>query len=123
MSGVGNPISLQYGPYTAEFAREKSIAGGDPTEASDNRSYKGRTETSSNEEDMYMVTRTREAMGDKPVILVVHVDRPFVPAEIEPSADAVLFAFGLNWSGVISDKRTARYGKGQKGQQRYKQTE
>ena len=114
-----------------------------------------------------MVRRTREAMGDKPVILVVHVDRPFVPAEIEPSADAVLFsfgvsnnalldvisgafepsgllpcqfptdmktvedqcedvpfdmdcykdadghvwdfAFGLNWSGVIADSRTARY--------------
>ncbi len=165
--GHYNPISLQYGPYTAEFAREKSIAGGDPTEASDNRSYKGYTETSANEEDMYMVRRTREAMGDKPVILVVHVDRPFVPAEIEPSADAVLFsfgvsnnalldvisgafepsgllpcqfpadmktveeqcedvpfdmdcykdadghvwdfAFGLNWSGVIADSRTARY--------------
>ena len=165
--GHYNPISLQYGPYTAEFAREKSIAGGDPAEASDNRSYKGYSETSANEEDMYMVRRTREAMGDKPVILVVHVDRPFVPAEIEPSADAVLFsfgvsnnalldvisgafepsgllpcqfpadmktveeqcedvpfdmdcykdadghvwdfAFGLNWSGVIADSRTARY--------------
>ena len=99
--GHYNPISLQYGPYTAEFAREKSIAGGDPTEASDNRSYKGRTETSSNEEDMYMVRQTREAMGDKPVILVVHVDRPFVPAEIEPSADAVLFAFGVSNNALL----------------------
>ena len=164
--GHYNPISLQYGPYTAEFAREESLAS-DPSETIVNRSYKGYTETSANEDDMYMVQRTREQMGEKPVILVVHVDRPFVPAEIEPSADAVLiafgvcnnalldvisgafepsgllpcqlpanmktveeqcedvpfdmecytdadghvwdFAFGLNWSGVISDARTAKY--------------
>lgn len=165
--GHYNPISLQYGPYTAEYARETSLAGGDPAEASANRSYKGYTETSSNEEDMHMVRHTREVMGNKPIILIVHVDRPFVPAEVEPYADAVLiafgvcnnaildivsgrfepygllpcqmpadmrtveeqfedvphdmrcykdndgnywdFAFGLNWKGVISDKRTNKY--------------
>ena len=165
--GHYNPISLQWGPYTAEYAREVSLAGGDPTEASANRSYKGRTETSSNEPDMYMVQETRRAMGSKPVILVVHADRPFIPAEVEPYADAIIlgfgvcnnalldvisgrfqpsgllpcqlpadmrtveeqfedtprdmrcytdsdgntydFAFGLNWKGVISDKRTERY--------------
>ncbi len=93
--GHYNPISLQWGPYTAEFAREVSLAGGDPVEASANRSYKGRTETSSNEPDMFMVQETRRAMGDKPVILVVHVDRPFVPAEVEPFADAILLSFGV----------------------------
>ena len=167
--GHYNPISLQWGPYTAEYAREVSLAGGDPSESSSNRSYKGRTEVSANEEDMYMVHRARKAMGSKPVVLVVHVDRPFVPAEVEPYADAILlsfgvcnnalldvasgrfepygllpcqlpadmrtveeqfedtphdmrcysdadgnvydFAFGLNWSGRISDKRTAKYGR------------
>ena len=99
--GHYNPISLQYGPYTAEYAREVSLAGGDPAEASANRSYKGYTETSSNEEDMLMVRRTREAMGGKPVILVVHVDRPFVPAEIEPCADAVLIAFGVSNNAIL----------------------
>ena len=99
--GHYNPISLQYGPYTAEYAMEHSMAGGDPEEASSNRSYKGRTETSSNEEDMYMVHRTREAMGDKPVILVVHVDRPFVPSEVEPYADAVLLAFGVSNNALL----------------------
>ena len=99
--GHYNPISLQYGPYTAEFARETSLAGGDPCEASANRSYKGFTETSSNEEDMHMVRHTREVMGDKPVILVVHVDRPFVPAEIEPYADAVLLAFGVSNNALL----------------------
>ena len=89
------PISLQYGSYTAEHARKKSIAGGDPTESSDNRSYHGRSEVTSNESDMLLVQRTKEVMGDKPVILVVAVDRPFVPSEIEPYADAILLSFGV----------------------------
>lgn len=93
--GHYNPISLQWGPYTAEYAREVSLAGGDPSEASANRSYKGRTEYSSNESDMYMVRDTKALMGDKPVVLVIHVDRPFVPAEVEPYADAILLCFGV----------------------------
>lgn len=93
--GHYNPISLQWGPYTAEYAREVSLAGGDPYEASDNRSYRGYTERSSNEADMYLVRHTKELMGDKPLVLVVHVDRPFVPAEVEPYADALLLSFGV----------------------------
>lgn len=167
--GHYNPISLQWGPYTATDAREQSIAGGDPQEASANRSYKGYTETSSNEPDMYLVRDTKTAMGDKPVVVYVATERPFVPAEIEPYADAMMigfgvsnnavldlisgaaepygllpcqmpanmktveqqcedvphdmecyvdangntydFAFGLNWKGVIKDKRVKKYGK------------
>ena len=93
--GHYSPISLQWGPYIAEYARQESLAGGDPMEALANRSYKGRTETSSNEPDMYMVQDARRAMGDKPVILVVHVDRPFVPTEVEPYADAIVLSFGV----------------------------
>ena len=89
------PISLQYGPYTAEHAREKSVAGGDPTESSDNRSYRGRSEATSNESDMQLVKNTKKLMGEKPVVLVVAVDRPFVPSEIEPYADAILISFGV----------------------------
>jgi hypothetical protein len=37
------PISLQYGEYTAEAARENSIAGGSPFEDFTNRSYHGKT--------------------------------------------------------------------------------
>ena len=95
------PISLQWGPYTAEYAREVSIAGGDPSESSANRSYRGRTEYSSNEPDMYMVRETKALMGDKPVILVVHMDRPFVPAEVEPYADAILLAFGVSNNALL----------------------
>ena len=41
------PITLQYGPYTANDARAKSIAAGDPVidPTITNRSYKGKTVT------------------------------------------------------------------------------
>ena len=161
------PISLQYMDYTATSARQESIAGGDPLEPSSNRSYRGKTVTTSNIGDMEAVMEARRVMGDKPVIVAVSVLRPFVPAEIEPYADGLLvainvqhqavleivsgafepqgllpmqlpasmdtvekqcedrphdmecyrdsegnvydFAFGMNWSGVISDDRVKRY--------------
>ena len=161
------PISLQYEEYTASSARAESIAGGDPLEPSANRSYRGKTVTTSNCGDMEAVKEARRVMGEKPVIVAVSVLRPFVPAEIEPYADGLLvainvqhqavleivsgafepqgllpmqlpasmttvedqcedrphdmecyrdsegnvydFAFGMNWSGVISDDRVKRY--------------
>ena len=163
------PISLQYRPYKAEYARKESIAGGDPKEDFTNRSYMGKTVTTYNEADLDLVIRTKTAMGDKPVVVVVSVSRPVVLAELEPFADAILltfgvqnqavldlvsgaaepsgllpmqfpadmrtveeqqedvphdmhplvdtdgnawdFAYGLNWSGVINDARTAKYRK------------
>jgi beta-glucosidase len=161
------PISLQYGPYKAEDARETSIAGGSPFEDFTNRTYKDKTTTAANIPDMKQVHETRVKMGNKPVVVVVNVSKPMVFAEIEPVADAILvhmgvqdqalmdlisgavepsallpfqmpatmktveeqfedvprdmecytdadgntydFAFGLNWSGVISDERVSRY--------------
>ena len=161
------PISLQYEDYTASSARPESIAGGDPLEPSSNRSYRGKTVSTSNRGDMEAVIEARRVMVDKPVIVAVSVLRPFVPAEIEPYADGFLvainvqhqavleiisgrfepqgllpmqlpasmaaveeqcedrphdmecyrdsegnvydFAFGMNWSGVISDDRVKRY--------------
>ena len=160
------PISLQYSDYTAEHAREVSIAGGDRLEKSANRSYKGKSVKTVNKTDLETVIETKKAMGDKPVITVVSTGKPFVP-EFEPYSDAVLvsfgcqnqalldlisgavepsallpmqlpadmktvelqmedvpfdmecyvdsegnaydFAYGLNWSGIISDARTAKY--------------
>ena len=161
------PISLQYRPYKAEYARKESVAGGDPKEDFTNRSYQGKTVTTYNEKDLDLVMLTRKQMGDKPVIVVVKVSRPVVLYELEPYADAVLvtfgvqnqafldilsgaaepsgllpmqlpadmrtveeqledvphdmrplvdadghawdFAYGLDWSGVIDDARTAKY--------------
>lgn len=161
------PISLQYGPYKAVYARETSIAGGSPLEDFTNRTYKDKTTTASNIPDMKLVLETRKLMGNKPVVVVVNVSKPMVFAEIEQAADAILvhmgvqdqalmdlisgtvepsallpfqmpatmktveeqfedvprdmecytdtegnvydFAYGLNWSGVISDERLSRY--------------
>jgi len=163
------PISLQYRPYKAEYARKESIAGGDPKEDFVNRSYQGKTVTTYNEKDLDLVILTKKQMGDKPVVVVVNVSRPVVLSELEPYADAILvtfgiqnqafmdilsgaaepsgllpmqfpadmrtveeqqedvphdmrplvdadghawdFAYGLNWSGVIDDARTAKYRK------------
>ena len=95
------PISLQYGEYTATEARATSIAGGDPKENFTNRSYKGKTVKAYNYDDLLLVTDTKRAMGSKPVVLVVNIGRPFVPSEIEPSADALLITFHVCQQAVL----------------------
>jgi len=95
------PISLQYRPYTAEYARAESVAGGDPKETFVNRSYKGKTVSVYNESDLDLVLKTRAEMGQKPVIVVVNVSRPVVLSEIEPYADAVLLSFKVQHQAVL----------------------
>ena len=164
------PISLQYGTYTAEYARDRSIAAGDPVvdPTITNRSYKGKTITASNTMDLNTVLSTKEMMNGKPVIVVVNVSRGMVFNEFEDKVDGIIarfsvteqavldvisgayepsgllpmqmpanmmevekqkedlpfdmqchkdtegnaydFGYGLNWSGVIKDARTAKYG-------------
>jgi len=89
------PISLQYGIYKADFAREKSIAGGSPFETFTDRSYKGKRVVSRNTYDMKMVNDTRAQMGNKPVIVLVDVSNPMVFTEIEKNASAILVHFGV----------------------------
>ena len=95
------PISIQYRPYKAEYARKESIAGGDPKEDFTNRSYKGKTVTTYNEKDLDLVMLTKKQMGDKPVVVVVRATRPVVLSELEPYADAVLIAFGVQNQAVL----------------------
>lgn len=95
------PISLQYSPYRADYARETSIAGGDPKEAFTNRSYRGKTVKVSNSTDMDLVIDTKKAMGDKPVVVVVSVSKPIVLSEIEPYADAILLTMGVQNQAVL----------------------
>ena len=166
------PISLQYRPYTADTARDPSLAGDIVDGAKENRSYKGQSVTASNESDLDMLLKVRAAMPNAKIILIVEgTNNAQCFHEIEPSADAILwswasmgrnfgpaygrilkgevepsallpcqmpasmeaveasledvprdlevyvdsegnaydFAFGLNWSGVINDERTAIY--------------
>ena len=95
------PISLQYLPYTASYARAESLGGGDPKEDFTNRSYRGKTVTTDNVDDLNCVINTRKVMGDKPVVVVVSATRPFVPAEFEPYADAILTAFGVQHQAIL----------------------
>lgn len=89
------PITLQYSDYTAMNARKISIAGGDPLESDTNRSYHGKTVKTENADDVQLVIRTREIMGDRPVIVGLSCTRPVVVAEFEPYADAILITFGV----------------------------
>ncbi len=95
------PVSLQYNDYTATEAREASIAGGDPLEKSANRSYKGKTVHTRNYDDLTMVAKTKEAMGDKAVVLVVETGKPVILAEMEPLADAILISFGVQHQALL----------------------
>ena len=94
------PISLQYSDYTAEHAREVSLAGGDRLEKSANRSYKGKSVKTANKADLQTVIDTKKAMGDKPVITVVSTGKPFVP-EFEPYSDAILVSFGCQNQALL----------------------
>ena len=87
------PISLQYGDYTAKYARKQSIAGGDPKENFTNRSYLGKSIKTFNKCEMDVVLETRKLMGNKPVIVAVAAERPMCFHEIEKSADAILIGF------------------------------
>ena len=94
------PISLQYSDYKATYAREKSIAGGDRLEKSDNRSYTGKSVKTPNYSDLKLVMDTKKAMGGKPVVVVAALGRPAVP-EFEPWADAVLVTLGVQNQAVL----------------------
>lgn len=95
------PISLQYRPYQADTARKISIAGGDFREESVNRSYRGKTCITANENDLDNVIWARERMGKKPVIVVIRMKNPTVMAEVEPYADAIVVDFGVEKRAVM----------------------
>ncbi len=93
------PITLQYRPYKAEYARKHSIAGGDPLENFRDRGYQGKWNTAANEEDLDIVIDTKKKMGEKPVIVSISVKNPMVMVELEPYADALLIDYGVSPPG------------------------
>lgn len=95
------PISLQYRPYTAKYARQESIAG-DPRNINDlNRTYKDKSVDTLNESDLDLVLDTKKQMGDKPVIVIVSTSNPFVISEFEPVVDSILIEFGVTTKALI----------------------
>ena len=95
------PISLQYGPYRAVDARDPSIAGGDPLESFTNRTYRGKTITTSNFSDLTMVLNTKKAMKGKPVIVSVALSKPMIFSEFEKEADAILATFDVQDQSIL----------------------
>ena len=95
------PISLQYRPYTATYARSESVAGGDPKESFTNRSFRGKSVRTYNEADLDLVIDTKKAMGGRPVVVAVNLTRPAVLSELEPYADAILLTFGVQNQVVL----------------------
>jgi beta-glucosidase len=95
------PISLQYGNYIAENAREVSIAGGSTFEDFTNRSYRGKQGSAANVYDMELVNSTKEEMGEKPVIVTIKVGKPMVFEEFEDNADAILIHSGVQDQALL----------------------
>ena len=95
------PISLQYGDYTATYAREHSLSCGDPYEDFTDRSYRGRSVKTVNKGDMDLVIKTRKEMGDKPVVVAINVLNPPVLSEIEPYSDAIFLLFDVQRQTVL----------------------
>lgn len=95
------PMTLQYGEYTAEYAKEESIAGDSRTNDVLNRTYKGKTVTASNTKDLDTILETREKMGSKPVIVCVNMSNPMVFNEFENKVDAILVGFEIQSQAFI----------------------
>ena len=94
------PISLQYRPYTANAAREHSLAKGDFRENDCDRTYRGKANRTRNESDLDNILNARKVMGNKPVIVVMQLHNPAVMGEFEPAADGILVNFGVE-TGVM----------------------
>jgi beta-glucosidase len=97
------PITLQYSSYTAENARPQSLAAGDPVidPTNKNRSYKGKTITAANSNDLKIILDTKAAMGSKPVIVSLALSNPFVPAEFEKEVPGILVSFGVQDQALL----------------------
>jgi beta-glucosidase len=87
------PISLQYRPYTAEYAREQSLAG--------NRAYKGKTVKTNNESDLDLVLETKRLMKEKPVIVSIQASNPLVVSEFEKDVQGILINFGVQDQAIL----------------------
>ncbi|MEO6719340.1 MAG: glycoside hydrolase family 3 N-terminal domain-containing protein [Ferruginibacter sp.] len=97
------PISLQYLPYTAEYARAQSIAAGDPVvdSTNTNRTYKGKSLTASNTTDLKSILDTKAAMGGKPVIVSMALGNPAVVAEFEKEVSGIIVSFGVQDQALL----------------------
>ena len=97
------PITLQYGPYTANDARAKSIAAGDPVidPTITNRSYKGKTVTAANTKDLDLILNTKKIMNGKPVIVSITANKPMIFSEFESQVEGIVMNFGVQNQSIL----------------------
>ena len=110
-TGTYLPVSLQYGEYTADGpnVRQESISQGaiqtevetpyGPTfsVAVDNRSYYGQTAAANGTADFNLLKEIAETVPDScKVVACFNTAGAMVFSEVEPYADAILVAFGVN---------------------------
>jgi beta-glucosidase len=91
------PISLQLKDYTAQDAREHSMAAGDPVidPTITDRTYKGKTSKSNSYPDLNTIIETKKAMNGKPVLVSISITNPMVFGEFEKEVDAIIGEFGV----------------------------
>ncbi len=96
------PISLQFGPYTANDARVQSMASGDPAEPDvKNRSYKDKSIKSGNEKDLQLILDTKKTMNGKPVIVSIALSKPAIMSEFESQVNAIVASFGVQNQAIL----------------------
>jgi beta-glucosidase len=96
------PITLQYGAYTATDARAHSIAAGDPVEPGiTDRTYKGKSITAANYQDLKTIEDTKKAMNGKPVIVAITLSKPAILSEFEKDANAIVAGFGVSNQALL----------------------
>ena len=71
------------------------------TDTVENRSYKGKTVSASNAYMLDTLKETKEAMGDKPVIVYMRENKPVVFSEVEPLADAIVIGYGISDQAAV----------------------
>lgn len=110
------PMSLQYGPYTAEseYVRKESLSGSmieetqnsvygvQTVEVKENRSYFGKDAQITNATDLETV---KYAVGNMPknaqIIVALRANTPVVLAEFENDVDAIIVGFGINDKALL----------------------
>ena len=102
------PISLQYGSYSAELAREHSYAGDMNDDGTiENRSYRGVTVEASNLADMEKINEVREALPDTKIICIIEAgNNAQCFYEFEEACDVILWSWsmgGRNFGAIYGD--------------------
>lgn len=88
------PISLQYGPYQATYARKEALAG-------NSRSYYNKTTMATNLRTVEQINELKQNYPDKKIVVVMNIKNPTILSEFEPAADAILAEFGVQNQAIF----------------------